>query len=272
MLYTKEPDKIVLSFPLALRLSVRVGDTVQVTSFNNLGKSISTFSIPKIFRLEVSGIFETNNKEIDDKYGYVELNTANAIHNLPQNLTGFELRLKNIDAADDVKNGIISEFPDLDSSVFTWYDLHKDLYDVMLIERWSAYILLSLIIAVAVFNILGSLTMTVLEKSKDIGILRAIGFGSRSIQRLFMFEGMLIGTIGTILGLILGLAVCYAQIKFNFYSLDAAKYIIDALPVVVNFSDVIIITGGSMLLTYFAALYPAKRSLQTKIIDAIKWE
>ncbi len=150
--------------------------------------------------------------------------------------------------------------------------MHKDFYDVMQIERWAAFILLMLIISVATFNILGSLTMSVIEKRRDIGILRSMGARKKSILRVFMFEGILIGTIGTVLGLILGLLVCYLQIEFKLYPLDPLRFRIDAIPVKLQTTDLIIIPIVSMLLSFLASLYPAKRAVKLNVIDSIKYE
>jgi lipoprotein-releasing system permease protein len=142
----------------------------------------------------------------------------------------------------------------------------------MVIERWSAYIILCLIIAVATFNILSSLSMTVVEKKKDIGVLRAMGANTKLILRIFMFEGLLVGVIGTITGLFLGLLVCFLQIKFNFYPLDPLKYVVDAMPVEITFSDVVAIGAASFILTFLAALYPARKAAKLNTIETIKWE
>lgn len=133
-------------------------------------------------------------------------------------------------------------------------------------------ILLSLIIAVATFNIFASLTMTVLEKKKDIGVLRSIGINKKMVVRIFMFEGLLVGIIGTVLGIILGLMVCYLQIEYKFYTLDPMKYIIDAMPVQIKLSDIVAVGAMSMLLSFLASLYPAKRAANTIIIESIKYE
>jgi len=114
--------------------------------------------------------------------------------------------------------------------------------------------------------------MTVIEKRKDIGILRTLGATNNSIKRIFMFNGLLVGLIGTLSGLGIGLVICFAQIHYNFYSLDPRKYIIDALPVQLNLSDILIIAGVSYLLSYFASLYPAKRATDISITESIKWE
>ena len=142
----------------------------------------------------------------------------------------------------------------------------------MEIERWTAYIILSLIIAVATFNILGSLSMSVIEKKRDIGIMRAMGVNEKSILRIFMFEGLLIGFIGTLLGVIIGYIICYLQIEYNLYPLNPAQYKVDSLPLEIRISDFFFISGAAMLLSFFASLYPAKRAAKVNAIEAIKWE
>jgi lipoprotein-releasing system permease protein len=142
----------------------------------------------------------------------------------------------------------------------------------MQVERWTAYIILSLIIAVATFNILGSLSMSVIEKRRDIGILRSMGATEKSILKIFMFEGLLIGILGTLLGVILGYLVCYIQIHYNIYPLDPTQYKIDSLPIEIKISDFFFISGASMLLSFLASLYPSKKAAKVNPINAIKWE
>ena len=142
----------------------------------------------------------------------------------------------------------------------------------MQIERWTAYIILSLIIAVATFNILGSLSMSVIEKRRDIGILRSMGVTENSVLKIFMFEGLLIGIVGTLLGVIIGYIVCYIQIKYNIYPLDPSQYKIDSLPIEIRISDFFFISGASMLLAFLASIYPARRAAKVNPISAIKWE
>ena len=264
-------DKIVLSIPIALRLSVKVGDTLYATSAAQIKNTITRMTMPQTKRLIVSGIYKISNKEYALEYTFASLKAAQNILNRHNKISGIEVILNDIDDSDKLKSELLNEFGN-DLSINTWYDLHKDLYRVMLIERWAAYILLSLIIAVAAFNILSSLTMSVLEKKKDIGVLRSMGTPTGSIKKIFMFEGILVGVIGTILGLGIGLFVCYLQINFNIYPLDASKYVIDTLPVQVRLTDILAVTVMSFLLTFFASKYPANRALKTEIIDAIKWE
>ncbi len=265
-------DKMIIGLPIHMRLFRRLGDTITVTSFNNLERTLFNLSLPRTMNFVVTGIFETGNREYDSKYVFTSLESGQNLLGLRNQITGYELRLKDISDAEYVKAILETKLNNSEFTVETWYDLHKDLYTVMLLERWAAYIILCLIIAVATFNILGSLTMSVIEKKKDIGVMRSMGVTSKSILRIFMFEGMLIGLIGTAAGTVLGLLVCYLQIEFNFYALDPAKYIIAALPIKIEWTDIVAISGMSILLTFLASLYPAKRAAKIPVIDAIKWE
>lgn len=264
-------DKIILGLPIALRLSARVGDTIFVSSAASIERSILSFSIPQTRPYLVAGLFEAKNKEYDYNYAFTSLQSAQRMLALNNNISGIEVRLDNISSAEQVKPRIASILGE-NVTVNTWYDLHKDLYNVMLIERWGAYLLLALIIAVATFNILGSLTMSVIEKKKDIALLRSMGATKKSILRIFMFEGILIGLIGTVTGMLIGYFICWLQLTINFYPLDPTKYIINSLPVVLKWSDFFAVGFAAFFLTFLASLYPAKKAVKISITEAIKWE
>jgi len=170
-----------------------------------------------------------------------------------------------------LKSKIEEMFPS-DFNVMTWYDLHKDLYSVMKIERWLAYAILCLIIGVATFNLLGSLTMSVIAKTRDIGILKAMGATKQDVIAIFQFEGLFIGMIGTVAGSLLGLAVCYLQIHYQLFALDPTVYIIPAIPVEVHPLDFLSVAGAALGLSYAATLYPAKRAAALLPATAIRWE
>jgi len=263
---------IALSLKTSLKLSCRVGDTITATSLKSIEKMLVNFlSFPVTKRFVVSGIYQSNNKSSNMEYTFSSLKSAQKLLGT-KNISGYELRLIDIENSEMVKAKLENQINSEHFSVYTWYDMHKDFYDVMQIERWGAFILLMLIISVATFNILGSLTMSVIEKRRDIGILRSMGVKKKSILRIFMFEGLLIGTIGTALGFILGLLVCYLQIEFKLYPLDPMKYIIDAIPIKLEVTDLILIPIASMFLSFVASLYPAKRAVKLNVIDSIKYE
>jgi lipoprotein-releasing system permease protein len=274
--FDKQDSRIIdllISQRMAIRLSVSVGDTIVINSFDNLQRMAIDFTaIPQTRQARINGVYATNNPDYDILFAYCPLGSAQSVLGIENSITGFEIRLKNIDDSDELKSGITASFPTQNLKVSTWYDLHKDLYNVMQIERWSAFILLSLIISVATFNILGSLTMSVIEKRRDIGVLRSIGMRINSITKIFMFEGILVGFIGTISGLAIGVLLCYLQIEYKFYALDPSDYIIDAIPVKLQIADIFSITLASLFLTFIASLYPARRAARVNLIESIKYE
>ena len=264
--------KIMIGLRLADRLQTIIGDTVTIISPAGIEQAVTQFSLPAMQKCIIGGIFSSNNNEYDGEYIFCSLNTSQKIFNYKNRIQGLDVRLKSLNSAFDFQTKLKSELDNAVYSVNTWYDFHRDLYTVMQIERWSAYIILSLIIAVACFNILGSLSMSVIEKKRDVGVLRAMGITENSILKIFMYEGLLVGIAGTVLGAIIGYVVCFVQIHYNIYPLDPMQYKIDALPVEIRILDFFFIAGVALLLSFLASLYPSKRAAKSNILEAIKWE
>lgn len=267
----KRRNGIVLGMALADRLGAVVGDTVSVVSLAGSETALLQLGQPLIRRFHVVGIYESNNKDYDSYYAFVSLPAAQSLLEMGSSVSGVEIRLRSINQSDHFKSVLTKEFGDR-FRVLTWYDLHRDLYSVMTVERWMAYIILSLIIGVASFNLLGSLTMSVVEKTRDVGILKAMGATNRSIIKIFMFEGVLVGVVGSFLGLLLGLFVVWMQNQFHLFPLDPTVYIIPAIPVEVHMIDLITIAATAIALCSLAALYPARRAAGFVPVEAIRWE
>jgi lipoprotein-releasing system permease protein len=262
----------LLGLVLADRMQVITGDTILLVSPAGIENAITQFSLPNTQQFIVSGIYLSNNNEYDASLIFCELGPSQQLLGFGSKIQGYEIRLDDIDNSFGVKDKLEAVLDKKDYSVSTWYDFHRDLFSVMQIERWAAYIILCLIIAVATFNILGSLSMSVIEKRRDIGVLRSVGAEENSILKIFMFEGIFIGVLGTTAGVLLGYLICLLQIKYNIYPLDPGQYKIDSLPMEMRLSDFFYITGASMLLTFLASLYPAKHAAKVNPIEAIKWE
>ncbi len=264
--------KALIGFSLANRLQVSVGDTIVVVSPEGLESFLAGISAPMNQSFVISGIYNSRNVDIDAYNVYVPISFAQRLLGYGEKIFGYEIRLKNIKQTDYLKKEIEKIFLDEVYTTKTWFDLHKDLYSVMLIERWSAYIILSLIIAVATFSIFSSLMMTVIEKKMDIGVLKALGLPDKSLLKIFLLEGVLVGLIGSILGMILGLIICLLQIEYKLYSLDPNVYIIDALPVKVELLDIALVILMAIFLSTFAGYFPAKRASKQNPLEAIRWE
>lgn len=270
--FTGNSNNVFVGLQLADKLFAMSKDTLTLISPSNIEQAITQFSLPLSKRFNVAGVFSSKNNEYDVGYIFCSLSDAKYLFGYKKGFQGYDIRLEKLEQSTDVKKILLSKLDNKNYKVESWYDFHQELYSVMEIERWTAYIILSLIIAVATFNILGSLSMSVIEKKRDIGILRSMGVTEKSVLKIFMFEGLLIGLIGTVLGVIIGYGICYLQIKFNIYPLDPAQYKIDSLPLDLRISDFFFISGASMLLSFFASLIPAKRAAKVNPISAIKWE
>jgi lipoprotein-releasing system permease protein len=264
-------DGIVIGLTLADRLASIVGDEIAIVSPSGFQTALSGLAGPQTMKFRISGIFESNNKDYDAGYAYISTGAAQKLFNLAGRYSGVDLRLTDFNDAEVARSRLAGELPS-DLSVSTWYDLHQSLYSVMKMERWSAYVLLCLIILVATFNMLGSLTMTVIEKRRDIGVLKAMGMTPNRIVRLFMGEGLLIGIIGTALGILIGLGVLLLQLKYQIFPLDPTVYIIPAIPVEIRWPDFLAITLASAGLSFLAAYYPARRAAATLPVDVLRWE
>ncbi|MGA9117689.1 MAG: ABC transporter permease [Bacteroidota bacterium] len=262
---------LVLGIALADRLGATVGTEVTLVSPVGLDAMLVQFGRPRTQRLVVRGIYDSNNREYDAQYAYLDLGMAQSLFRSGAGVSGLELRVRDFGGADRVRERLAALLGP-DYAVMSWYDLHADLYSIMQIERWAAYVILCLIVSVATFNVLGSLTMGVIEKRRDIGILKAMGATRSSIRRVFMFEGILVGSLGTVAGILAGLLVCHLQTEFHLFRLDPTVYIIPAIPVDVRWTDFLAVGLASMLLSSLASFYPASRAARLLPVEAIRWE
>ena len=268
---TPESGGIVLGLALADRLGTMVGSELTIVSPVGVDAMMTQFGEPLTRRCSVEGIYDSNNKDYDAHYAFISLESARQLFQYGDSYSGIEIRLHDLEEADNVK-GFLQNRLGGGFTVSTWYDLHRDLYSVMKIERWTAYIILCLIVGVATFNVLGSLTMGIIEKRRDIGILKALGATRTSIIRIFMFEGILVGLLGTAAGVLIGVIVCLLQIRYSLFPLDPTVYIIPAIPVELRWTDFVAVVLASMTLSTLASLYPARRAARLLPVDAIRWE
>ncbi|MBM4168228.1 MAG: FtsX-like permease family protein [Ignavibacteria bacterium] len=262
---------IVLGLTLADRLGSVVGDTLVMVSPAGSEPALLQMGQPLIRKFIVAGIYESNNKEYDGYYAYVSLPIAQEFFKLGEKIHGFEIRLRRFEDSYAFKETLTERFGDA-YRVLSWYDLHRDLFTVMQIERWIAYLILSLIVGVASFNLLGSLTMSVIEKTRDIGVLRAMGTTRQTVTLVFMLQGVFVGILGAATGLTLGMGLLYLQREYHLFPLDPSVYIIPAIPVQIVWSDILLVTATALVFCSLAAWYPARRAATLIPAEAIRWE
>ena len=269
---TPQSPKVLVGFALADGLSIETGDTITIVSPSNIDQMLTANAMPLTLKVIVAGIYYSKSNDYDTGFMFTSLDAARYLLGYDNNFQGYEIRLNNSNDAESVKSDFTKHIDTNNYTIKTWYDLHRELFTVMKIERWVAYLLLSMIILVAVFNILASLTMSVIEKKRDIGILRTIGLEQKSIRKIYFYQGMLIGTIGTIVGFALGYVIYWLQVTYVLYPLDPTQFKISALPMEIRWSDFLAVGIASLGLSLAASYIPAKRASKVDPLEAIRWE
>ncbi|MCX7736719.1 MAG: ABC transporter permease [Candidatus Kapabacteria bacterium] len=252
-------------------LRILPDDTVRLMSLNMIERSLVSLSYSPGLEAQISGIFQSNNIEYDNDFAFIDFESGKYILNPPpKSASVVDIELFDGKKTSEIQKQIEQLFPNL--KVETWYDLHKELYNIMKLEQLGVFVVLSLIILIAVFNVLASLAMTVVEKRQDIGILMSMGATPSMIRKIYLYIGSIIGLFSTILGTIIGLVMCYGQINFGWIKLSTTKFLISTLPVSVYYSDVLLIFAFSVIISFLATIYPAKRAADMVIIEAIRTE
>ncbi|MEM8488271.1 MAG: FtsX-like permease family protein [Bacteroidota bacterium] len=243
---------------------------VQLLSAPGIERMMRNIFATPLSVYEVRGVFEME-PTYDETHVFVSQAEAQRLFKMPGKVSGVELRLADLEDAARIKAELAGYIDTERFEVRTWYDLQKSFYDVMELEKWGASLILALIVVVAAFNIIGSLTMVVIEKRHDIGVLKAMGVSRRDIRRVFLYEGLLIGVIGTGVGLVIGLGLSLAQQHFSLFRLASAEsFILDAYPVSIELFDVSLIVFVAMSLCMLAAIYPAMRAASIEPAAAVQ--
>lgn len=263
-----DESKTLVGFSLADAIHLLPAHHYYVYSLEEIDKSITFGTLPKGVLLQVAGIFVTNNIEYDEYYIFASLSSARKMFSISKNIfSGVDIRVSDINKIARFKKEIENHYQNF--RILSWFDLNKSIMNAMEFERYAVFIILSLIIVIAVFNVLASLFMTVVDKGADIATIMAFGATTKQIQNIFKFQGLILGTISTFIGLILGLGFCFGQIKYEWFKLNTQKYIISALPMKIEPITVIAIIIVALFLSYLATIFPSKRSTEVKIADAI---
>ena len=259
----------VIGAKLANRLGVSPGaDSITLTTVGGISAVTGTL-VPREIQLEVTGVFETGMYEYDNGYIYVALPVAQQLAGLGNDVTGLELRTQDREGAPQIAEDLARTlgYP---YRTEDWRAQNKSLFQALRLEKLGMTFILLLIILVAAFNIVGTLTMVVADKTKEIGILRAMGMPAASIRRIFLVQGTLIGFVGTSLGLTVGLVTALALDKYHLIKLDPQVYFIDHLPVSRDPLDIGLTVVASLLIAAVATLYPAVQASRLTPVEAMR--
>ena len=225
------------------------------------------------------GIFDSGFYEYDSTLAYISLRDCQDFLDLGERVTGLEIKVNDIYKANIVAKSIEKKlgFP---FWARNWMEMNKNLFSALKLEKRVMFIILSLIVLVAAFNIICTLIMIVMEKNKDIAILKSMGATSASVMKIFILQGMTIGAIGTLMGCIGGLAVALNLEKisvsienlFGFKILPGDVYYLSQLPSQVNYGDVVIIIIGTMLICFLSTIYPSRRASKLDPAEALRYD
>jgi lipoprotein-releasing system permease protein len=263
---------IVLGKLMAGRLNAFVGDTVTLVC---LGKgemnAVTGQPVPLTMRFEVTGVFDTGMYEYDNSYMYVSLPIAQELAGLGNGVTGIEVKTRNRWDAKEVGDRL-EKMLDFPYRKVDWQEQNKSLFQALKLEKLGMSLILLLIVLVAAFNIVSNLTMVVADKTREIGILKAMGMTSASVRRVFFAQGLVIGLVGTLLGVLLGIAASLALGKYQFIKLNPEIYFIDHLPVATEAADILVTIVASVGIAALATLYPSMQAARLYPIEAIRHE
>ncbi len=260
---------IILGRELAKNLGVNVSDWVNVLSpvarLTPMGRAPKT----QVFR--VVGIFESGMYEFDNTLAYVALSVAQQFLGLGDVASGVEIRVRDIYKADQVSDALQTKlgYP---YWVRDWMQMNRNLFAALKLEKAAMFIILTLIVLVAAFNIISSLIMLVMEKTRDIAILKAMGATDGNIRRIFVLQGFIIGVLGTTLGLAGGYGLCELLKKYKFIKLDPSVYNILSLPVRMETADVVVIGVAALIICLLATIYPSWQAARLDPAEALRYE
>jgi lipoprotein-releasing system permease protein len=260
---------IVLGTKLMQELGAYIGDEIIFIS-----PKIDAFSFPNLptfHQFVIKGIFDTGIYDYDSKFGYIHLNYSQYIFDMGNKVNGFGVKIKD---AYNFQPTVLEIEHKLGIKAFvrSWFEVNKGLFSALKMEKIVMSIVLFLIIVVASFGMVSSLLIMSIEKTKDIGILKTIGFSKKDITKIFIYQGFFIGIIGIILGVIISAFVIYFLKNYDFIKLPEEIYFISKVPINLKISESLIVIFGTVLVCLISSIYPARRAANLDIIEAIRDE
>jgi lipoprotein-releasing system permease protein len=260
---------IILGKELASSLGVFINDTVNIVS--PMGKIGPMGMLPKIRQFKVVAIFEIGMFEYDSSLVLTNISAAQDFFEMDSTISGIEVRLKDIYQAPQIKKDLQKKlgFP---YYVMDWMEMNKNLFSALKLEKFAMFVILVLIILVASFNIISNLIMNVIEKSREIAILKAIGATNKAVMAIFIFQGLFIGLIGTSIGVLGGFGLGYILNTYQIIKLPADVYYLSHLPVKMNLFDFITVSVSAVTITFLATIYPAWQAAKLDPVEPLRYE
>jgi lipoprotein-releasing system permease protein len=260
---------IIIGRELAKQFGAYPGDILSLVSPE--GKLTPLGRVPNTQKFKVAAVFDSGMYEYDASMVFVSIEAAQAFLGLGDRVTGLEVRVKDLYKSDSVGGEIEAE---LGRSYWTkdWKVMNRSLFSALRLEKFAMFVILTMIVLVGALNIISTLVMVVMEKTRDVAILRAMGASAKSIMSVFMLQGLFVGLIGTLAGLASGLGLCHLLAKYQFISLPSDVYYISTLPVRIEFWDICSVAIAAVVISFLATLYPSWHASQLNPVEAIRYE
>jgi lipoprotein-releasing system permease protein len=264
---TSNPE-IIIGNLLAQRLNVDIGD--QLTIISPIDQS-NFFGLPQMIDVTVSRIFHAQVLDFDDRVVFISPDLGNRLFLRKKNYDGIDIRLVDRKNLVDIKMQLEKTFSD-HLSIKTWEDLHRGLISAMRVERLGALAVLCLIILVASFNLVSTLVLVIIQKIREIGILRAIGTSKINIKKIILTQGSLIGGVGVVIGIGISTVLIFIQNQYGIIPLPADVYFINQLPMVITTIDLLVVLIIAIFFVLFSGLIASKRATIIDIRESLQWE
>ncbi len=260
---------IIIGEDLARKLGVSVGEPI--TMVNPLGEETPMGMVPRMKKFEVAGLFDAGMYDYNTGFVYIALPDAQKFFDMPGRISGVQVRIDDIYNADRISSAIqtAAGYPFYTRN---WMEMNKNFFSALLLEKIGMSLILVVIIIVASFNIIGTLTMIVMEKSREIAILKSMGSSGRSIVKIFMFAGLAIGCVGTAIGVIIGYGAVTVLTKTDLISLPKDVYQVSHLPLSISGLDVLVVSLTALGISFFATLYPAWQAARQDPVEVLRYE
>lgn len=261
---------VILGKDLAEKIKVKMGDTVRlVTPFGQLTSDGNRVPRARLFKLV--GLFDSGMYDYDSLLAYISIEEARSFLDLGPGVTGLEVMVKDIYQADTIRQTIMA---DLGVKYWAkdWMQMNYNFFSALRLQKVVMFIIISLTVLVAAFNIISTLVMVVMEKTRDIAILKSMGARKGTIMKIFIFQGFFIGILGTLAGLIVGLGLCALLSQYQFIELPPDVYYITTLPVRIDPLEITIVLLSAMTISFLATIYPAWQASRLNPVDVLRYE
>lgn len=264
-----EVSGIIVGRELLRRIGANLGD--EITLLSPEGKLTPLGRTPNTGKFNVCAVFDSGMYEYDASMAYISLRQAQDFLGLGDRVTGLEIRVKDVYKTDSIAENI-QEVLGYPFWTKDWKAMNRSLFSALKLEKITMFVILIMIVLVGALNIISTLVMVVMEKTRDVAILRAMGASAKSIMLVFVLQGLLVGIVGTVAGLASGLGICHILAKYKFISLPSDIYYISTLPVRVELGDVWFVAFAAVIISFLATLYPSWRASRLNPVEAIRYE